>query len=105
MIDYQNADFMRSFITPEIAAIAARGGMNQQDFDWLTQDVNDDKDDLRPLNVLCRADEWLLYPKSIDGVLVFRKVIALLSFFPCGCRLFGFHFDSTIPGYFAIDES
>lgn len=96
-------EFLRVEVPREIQAVVNRGGIDDVDWAWLTQDCNDDPNDLRPINILMRADEYLLYPGSAEkhsrGLLVFRKIIALLSFVSGGVRVFGLRFSTDIDGF------
>lgn len=101
-------DFLRVEVPREIQAVIDRGGVNDIDWAWLTQEINDDLQDLRPLNILMRADEYLLYPnnaeKHVNGLLIFRKAISLLAFVPGGIRVCGLHFSVENNGFVEQEE-
>ena len=92
----------------EIAAIQTRGGLNDVDLAWMTQEINDDLNDFRPINIIARADEFLLYPRSQEraeqAFLVLRKLLALMAFLPLGVRFAGLRFSTDINGFVEDDE-
>lgn len=101
-------DFLRVEVPREMQAIIDRGGVNDLDWEWLRQEINGDRSDLRPLNVLARADEFLLYPSNADiatqAFLVLRKSISIMAFVPGGVRVFGLHFSSNLPKFVEVDQ-
>lgn len=102
------AEWLALNVPSEIEAIKKRGGLNDHDLMWLQQTENDDPNDFCILNVLLRADSLILFPTDSfnhkSAILVFRKAIALMSFFPGGVRLFGYHFCSEIIGYVSKED-
>lgn len=98
-------DFLRVNVPPEIQAVLDRGGVNDRDWAWLQQDSDTEE---TPLNIIMRADEYLLFPsnreKQQKGLLIFRKTVTILAFVPGGVRLFGLHFSPSIPGYVEPDK-
>jgi hypothetical protein len=98
--------FLRQEVPKEIQAVFDRGGVNDRDWAWVMQEENDDIKDLRPLNILMRADEYLLYgspDKMFQGWQIFCKAITILSFISGGVRIFDLHFSATIEGFVEED--
>lgn len=100
--------FLVESVPAEITAIEARGGINDLDIAWLHQEENDDVKDFRFANVLARGDAFLLYPQDEailrQSLLVLRKAIAVMAFFPGGVRVFGYHFSTGINGFTQPDK-
>lgn len=101
--------FLVETVPDEMREIAARGGISDRDLAWLQQPINDDPNDERPLNILMRADHYLLYPSNkkvfLRSLLIFRKVIAIMGFHPGGVRVFGWRFDAEIDGFIRNENS
>ena len=100
--------WMKRNVPPEVKAIQLRGGPNAIDMAWLFQD-NSDGNQYSPMDVIARADECLMYPKTKEiaekSYLVLRKTVALMAFAPGGIRIFGYRFCSEIDGFVDKDES
>ena len=81
-----------------IAEIQSRGGISEEEFKWLQ---GDDEEIDSPSYMIARADELLLYPKTMavleKSLFTLTLTIALMAHFPNGVEFFGIHFCSQQP--------
>lgn len=85
-----------------IQHIADRGGVNEQELEWLRDEKLGSVQD-----ILAKADEYILYPdtreKLEQGLFNLVLAIAILSFAPGGITFWKLHFNSKIEGCFCFE--
>lgn len=89
-----------------IQHIKDRGGVSAEELRWLQcEEARPDY----PMEVMMRADEYLLYPKNQEvfekGLFVLVLALAIMAFIPGGVRFLGLHFCSQTENFVSIDES
>lgn len=89
-----------------IQHISDKGGVSKEEMRWLQ--CEEESPDY-PMNLILRADEYLLYPKNEEvrkkGFFVLTLTLAIMSFIPGGIRVFGLHFCSEVENFVFEDGS
>jgi hypothetical protein len=89
-----------------IEHIKKRGGVTDAELLWLQCE---DEDVTYPLEMITRADEYLLYPRSQEifdkSLFTLVKALAIMSFIPGGVRFLNLHFCSEIENFYANNGS
>ena len=97
-------EFLKFNVPRFIAHIKARGGVAQEEWEWLTSPKERPS---YPEYIINRADEYILFPKSMEdlkqGMSVLILALAIMSFIPGGVRFAGLHYDSNISGHVEND--
>lgn len=88
-----------------IQHIKDRGGVSAEELRWLQcEEAHPDY----PMEVMMRADEYLLYPKNQEvfekGLFVLVLALAIMSFVPGGVRFLGLHFCSQIKDFVTRED-
>lgn len=88
-----------------IKHIKDRGGVSVEELRWLEcEEENPDY----PMEIITRADEYLLYPKNQEtfekGLFALVLTLAIMSFIPGGVRFLGLHFCSQIKDFVTRED-
>lgn len=95
---------MQSFLAHNVPQfikhIKDRGGVSDEEWRWLR--CEDESPDY-PMELILRADEYLLYPKNEEtfrkGLFVLTLALAIMSFIPGGVRFLDLHFCAKFKEY------
>lgn len=88
-----------------IKHIKDRGGVSKEEWQWLqSEEENPDY----PMELILRADEYLLYPKNEEvfkkGLFVLILALAIMSFIPGGVRFLELHFCSEMKDFVVTED-
>ena len=88
-----------------IKHIKDRGGVSKEEWQWLKCEEENPE---YPMELILRADEYLLYPKDSKtfekSLFVLVLALAIMSFIPGGVLFLGLRFCSTSSSYAQDDE-